>query len=204
VSRFRLAVATFGVTAATALLATQFFAGSSLSTVGDEAAPMTTVRHSTEVRVQTWAELEGFADFQVMEPTYLPEGVTLRRLAFYYLAPRSGDSSFPTSRNGIVLAQYWSEEGFLLIEQGWGIGIWSSMVPDNVESGPVQWRNGPATWVRGFWPSNTPPPTAPRPESSYLKVGWRPDPQGMSGPGWLIRTNYLSLDELVRVADSLR
>lgn len=159
---------------------------------------------SKEILVPSWQNLEGVAPFAVRQPAYIPSGLELARLGFYYFPSQEEPDNPPTGRNGIVMAQYFGKDGFLRVEQGWGIGLAAEEIPASVPHGMASVGSQAAVWIRGFWPATEPPPGRARPEASYVQLGWRPDPQGISGPGWKLSTDFLSLDELVQVAESMR
>jgi hypothetical protein len=162
----------------------------------------TQVLKSEVVRASSWDELKGLADFDPLQPAVVPAGTEVDYLAFTYF-PFPG-TALPTTRNGIFVAQYRLPEGYLRIEYGWGMGLPSEDIPSDVPHGQVRAGKYEATWVRGRGLGGVGPPTGGKSDASYLRLAWRPDPSGASGSGWKITTDSLTLEELVKVAESMR
>ena len=151
--------------------------------------------------VQYWSGLDGLGDFRPLQPAYIPTGLRLEQLGFHYLPIPTGIKP-PTKRNGVVIAVYLSDDGFVIFRHGWGMGPPASIadtVPHGVSAiGPLV-----ATWIRGREPGGVGPPKSTKPDEVYLRLGWRPEPRGSAGPGWLLTTDCLPLEELERMAVSL-
>ena len=162
----------------------------------------TQVLKSEVIRATSWNELKGLADFDPLEPGFLPAGTEIDYLAFTYF-PFPG-AALPTTRNGIFVAQYRVTGGYMRLEYGWGMGMPPEGIPDDVPHGQVNAGRYAATWVRGRGLGGVGPPTGGKPDEAYLRLAWRPDPNGATGPGWKITTDSLALDEIVQVAESLR
>ena len=167
----------------------------------ERAMTNTQVLKSAVIQASTWNELKGLADFEALQPDYLPDGVEVVYLAFTYF-PFEGTTT-PTTRNGIFVAQYRLPNGYVRLEHGWGMGLPLSDI-SNEPHGTVQAGTYQATWVRGRGLGGVGPPVGGKTDDSYVRLAWRPDPNGSSGPGWKLTTDTLSLDDLVRIASSLR
>jgi len=167
----------------------------------EHAMTNTQVLKSAVIQGATWNDLKGLADFDPLQPAYLPQHTEVVYLAFTYF-PFEGTTT-PTTRNGIFVAQYRLPDGYLRLEQGWGMGLPLSDI-SNEPHGTVQAGSYEATWVRGRGLGGVGPPIGGKDNDSYLRLAWRPDANGATGPGWKLTTDTLSLDELTKVAASLR
>ena len=152
-----------------------------------------------KIVVSSWSEFSGLGDFTPLEVTYVPSGLRLHQLAFHH----PPGTKPPTKRNGIVSAYYIGDDGFLLWRQGWGMAPPRS-IPDSAPHGTVNAGQFDATWIKGREPGGVGPPNSTKADDVHFRLGWMPDSSEGVGPGWLLATDCLPLEELVQIVSSLK
>lgn len=149
-----------------------------------------------------WDEVKDLVSFEVLRPTSIPDEARLLHLTLHFM---SKSPEFPLGRDGIILAFYRvGEDGFLSIEQGWGIAPPPEQLLGQAAShGMEQVAGYEVTWIIGRKPGGVGPPNSTKPDESHIRVGWKPDPKGSTGPGWELTTDSLSRQQLFSIVEGL-
>jgi hypothetical protein len=177
--------------------------------------------HGLDTSALSYAEAQEKVFFQLREPTYVPEGLSLSRIALF--VPPAERAQTTEQRESLLLklrtadwrslGMVWvtsvyrgtdpswqPSNGYFVVEQGDPFGLPQAPFPSDAQGTVTLTDGSQASWIRGAWNRRPGTPGAQWQDNGEIQLYW----ELSDGVAVKLLVFYMSLEEAVKIANSLQ